>query len=273
MTLRAIMRKHYKICIIGLGSIGTRHLYNIVSVLEERKISFTIDLLRSDKNKQLEGKKKDLINKVFYSYNELPCNYDIIFVTNPTNLHFETVKKCVPKTDHMFIEKPVFANEDICVENLSLKRDMIYYVACPLRYSNVIQYLKSNFDLNSVYSARVISSSYLPDWRSNLDYRETYSARTELGGGVSIDLIHEWDYLYFLFGNPQKVCNISGKFSHLEIESEDLSIYIAKFNGLLAEVHLDYFGRVPIREIQIFTNEDTVVGDLKIGRASCRERV
>jgi hypothetical protein len=31
---------------------------------------------------------------------------------------------------------------------------------------------------------------------------------------------------------------------------------------MLAEVHLDYYGRKPIRELQLFTKEETVVADL-----------
>ena len=62
------------------------------------------------------------------------------------------------------------------------------------------QYVKNNVDLSKVYSARAISSSYLPDWRPGQDYRTTYSAHKDMGGGVSIDLIHEWDYLSWLFG-------------------------------------------------------------------------
>jgi predicted dehydrogenase len=83
-----------------------------------------------------------------------------------------------------------------------------------------------------------------------------------LGGGVSIDLIHEWDYLIYLFGFPEQVTNIRGTFSNLEINSDDLSIYIAKYPNLTVEVHLDYFGRLPIREIQLFSADDTIIGDL-----------
>ena len=73
-------------------------------------------------------------------------------------------------------------------------------------------------------SARVICSSYLPDWRPGVDYRTVYSAHKALGGGVTIDLIHEWDYLVDLFGVPQKLYNFKGTYSDLEIDSDDLSV-------------------------------------------------
>lgn len=76
-----------------------------------------------------------------------------------------------------------------------------------------------------------------------MDYRTVYSAHKDMGGGVTIDLIHEWDYLVELFGKPEKMYNFKGTYSHLEIDSDDLSVYIAQYPTLLCEVHLDYFGR------------------------------
>jgi predicted dehydrogenase len=256
------MMRKYKIAMIGLGSIGTRHLHNIVSVLQEKSIYYTIDLIRSGSRKELDKEIKQYINRTFYNYDLVPCDYDVIFVTNPTHLHFETIKRFAPKTKHMFIEKPVFHKTDNAIEELCLKKDAIYYVACPLRYTDVIQYIKQNCDFEKVYSARVICSSYLPDWRGNMDYRTTYSAHKEQGGGVSIDLIHEWDYLWYLFGQPEQVFNVRGKFSDLEIDSDDLSLYLASYKNMTIEVHLDYFGRKTIREIQLFTDVDTIVGDI-----------
>lgn len=256
------MKNKYKIGIIGLGSIGTRHLKNIAAILKDRNKSYMIDLIRSGKGKEIEEEIAKHISHIFYSYDSAPNDYDIIFITNPTSLHAETIKQFVTKTKHMFIEKPIFDTTDVSISSLNLKDDSIYYVACPLRYTNVIQYLKHQIDLKNVYCARIICSSYLPEWRPNQDYRNTYSAHKNQGGGVSIDLIHEWDYICYLFGEPKQVLNIRGTFSNLEIDSDDLSLYIAKYKDKAVEVHLDYFGRKTIREIQVFTDKDTIIGNL-----------
>ena len=95
-----------------------------------------------------------------------------------------------------------------------------------------------------------------------MDHRRTYSARKETDGGVSIDLIHEWDYLTYLFVWQEKVkCHI-GKKSNLEIDSDDYAIYIVEYGDKIAELYLDYFGRKTIREIELFTKEETIRGDL-----------
>ena len=250
-----------KICMIGLGSIGTRHLKNLVSIADTRDISLQIDALRSSKNK-LPQDAEDLLSAVYYSYDEMPDDYDVVFITNPTALHYETIERMISKTRHMFIEKPVFDKLDYNIDLLQWKRDCNYYVACPLRYHSVIKYVKGFAHKEQVYSVRSISSSYLPDWRPNTDYRESYSARSDLGGGVRGDLIHEWDYLTYLFGLPSEVYSLYGKFSHLDITSEDSAVYIAEYPDKLMSLHLDYFGRYDRRELELFTENEVVIGDL-----------
>jgi len=254
-----------KICFIGIGSIAKRHIKNLHDICAEKGLTVQVDCVRRkghscEPDSDLSG----LINTVYYSFEEMPQDYDIVFITNPTSLHMKTLKDVRDKTKHFFIEKPISDEtfEEDEIEKLCLSPEQIIYVACPLRYHLVIQYLKRNVDLSKVFSIRCISSSYLPDWRTGTDYRKTYSARRALGGGVAIDLIHEWDYITYLFGFPQKVKSFREKVSNLEIDTDDIALYIAKYESMTAELHLDYFGRKPIRELQLFTENDTLICDL-----------
>lgn len=251
-----------KICMIGLGSIGKRHLKNIQIVLQKKNITYQIDALRSNVNNQ----EKDILNGLkdqYYKAEDLPNDYDIIFVTNPTSMHYCTIQQVASKTNHMFIEKPIFDKDSYDIEKLALNENSIYYVACPLRHKNIMKYLKENIiSKEKVISCRIISSSYLPNWRKNSNYRKIYSAQKELGGGVTRDLIHEWDYAIYLFGIPQSAKNIRGHYSDLEIDSDDVSIYIAKYQDMLLEMHLDYIGHKTERTIQLFTNTKRIDVDL-----------
>lgn len=249
-----------KVCFFGLGSIGKRHLRNLIKVSSDMGIDIEIHAFRST-NKEIEEELKLNIESFITDEKELANDYDITFITNPTSLHYKTIKLMRSKTKHMFIEKPVFDNIEYDIGKLRLNQNGIYYVARPLVYSNVIRELKKLIENEKIYSIRVICSSYLPDWRPNVDYRNIYSAKKEFGGGVSIDLIHEWDYLTYLFGFPIKIFNLQGKFSHLEIDSEDLSIYIAEYKDKLIELHLDYFGRESRRNIEIMTENGNITGD------------
>lgn len=255
------MAKNYKICFVGLGSIATRHIRNLHTVLSERDCTCEIDLFRSRHGKAVPEHLEPLISRVCYEKEELQEKYDIVFVTNPTALHYETIQDFQDITDAFFIEKPVFHTSDIDTAKLALEGKTCY-VACPLRYTGAIRYLKEHVPRDEIRSIRVVSASYLPLWRPDTDYRTSYSAKKELGGGVSIDLIHEWDYTTYLMGMPESVHAIIKKVSDLEIDSDDLAVYIADYGDCVAELHLDYFTRNTIRRIEITTNEELICADL-----------
>lgn len=248
-----------KICMIGLGSIGSRHLKNLHNILKVKGIKFRIDALRSSKE-VLPDNVVCLLKTQYFSFEELPNDYDIIFITNPTSEHYASIKRCLRKTKHMFIEKPIFDHTNYDIAALS-SISGICYVACPLRYSSVLQYIKTYIRDNEVFSGRCICSSYLPAWHPDADYRMMYSAHFEMGGGVRLDLIHELDYICHLFGLPEEIKSIYGKFSNLEISSEDIALYIARYNTKVISLHLDYFGRIARRELEIYTKKEVVVGD------------
>lgn len=248
-----------KICFVGIGSIAKRHISNIKNYLNE-DYNCQIDAFRSS-NKPLSDDISQYITNEYQNYDEVPKDYDAIFITNPTKFHFDTLKQFKDNSDNFFIEKPIVDSSDLN-KDLSEFKSKTCYVACPLRHGNVIQYIKKNIDLNDVNGVRSICSTYLPEWHPNEDYRKSYSAKKELGGGVSIDLIHEWDYLTYLFGMPSEIYSILDKVSDLKIDTEDIAVYIAKYQNMLLELHLDYFGRFPIREIMIFKQDETIVGDI-----------
>lgn len=250
-----------KVCFFGLGSIGKRHLINFTNLMKKNNEEIEVHALRSNKT-NLEANLENLIDNQIFNIKDLDNDYDIAFITNPTYLHYNTINLMSDKSKNMFIEKPVFDKSNYKIEDIKLKKNGIYYVAAPLRYNKVIQYIKKIVEYENIYSIRSICSTYLPDWRPNIDYRKVYSSSKAKGGGVSIDCIHEWDYLIYLIGFPKKVVNFQGKFSDLEINSEDLSIYIGEYEDKLVELHLDYFGKKSKREIEIYTKDGCIIGDL-----------
>lgn len=249
-----------KILFCGLGSIGQKHLQNLVQILQDKELDSTIDALRFTDGPLLDDVSSALAN-VYKSYEDLPGGYDIAFVTNPTAMHVETIRKLKGKAANLYIEKPVFAHTDVDLDELGFNKG-VHYVACPLRHHPVIRRIKELTLLYSPSAVRVICSSYLPDWRPNTDYRTIYSARRELGGGVTLDLIHEWDYLSWLFGLPQQVRGFAGHLSDLEIDSDDVAVYIAQYPGMVLTMHLDYIGQPSQRSVELFTSKGTILGDI-----------
>ncbi len=255
------MARYYRVCFVGLGSIAERHILNLRHVLKSRGDNCTVDVLRSGHGRELSKALDPHVDNVYYNPAELFDHYDIVFVTNPTAYHHDTMKLFRCMTDAFFVEKPVFHRSDIGADTSEFD-NVICYVACPLRYTGVIQYLKENVNIDDVRNIRVVSASYLPDWRPGTDYRKTYSSSKELGGGVSIDLIHEWDYITYIMGVPHSVKSTIRKISDLEVNSDDIAVYTADYDRCIVELHLDYFSRHTIRRIEITTDEDVICADL-----------
>ena len=262
--------RNYKIAFVGLGSIATRHLKNVHAHLVSQGDSCTIDIYRRSLVRPLAEELQPLVANIHLYANQLPeeRKYDVVFVTNPTSMHYETIERFALHTKSFFIEKPVFDSTMVDENIFDIIKNIPSYVACPLHYNAVLQYIKAHVNPDDVICARAMSSSYLPEWRPGQDYRETYSAHKNLGGGVSIDLIHEWDYLTWLFGMPNECHQIINKVSYLEIDSDDLAIYIGRNEKTTFELHLDYFGRQTQRTLDLFTADDTIHCDLIAGTVS-----
>ena len=247
------------VCFIGLGSIGQRHLKNVHAVAAARGIDVATDVVEPRELDYLDAATRSLVRSRFASPSEI-AHYDLIFVTNPSQLHHETLATVKDKADFFFVEKPVFTAA-LTVDALAPYADeRKFYVACPIRHTKVYGFLSEFVPENRIFCARAICSSYLPEWRPGTDYRRTYAAQ-EGAGGVKLDLIHEFDYLFTLFGMPQKSCLLDGKFSELELKSVDGVSFVGRYTDKTLELHLDYYGRVPRREIELYTADDVVVCD------------
>ena len=253
---------------IGLGSVGTRHLNNLAALCAQRGLDLRADALRSDLSRPLRPGAAERPNAQFTSLSDpttLP-RYDLSFIPNPTRLPAEALALVRGRAGALFIEKPIFSAEQTGLDLAALlEPGGKAYVAAPMRWCGAMLAVKAALRTLRPYCARVLCSSYLPDWRPGVDYRTVYSARKALGGGVTIDPIHEWDYLVDLFGKPERLYNLRGHYSELEIDSDDVSLYIAEYPHLLAEVHLDYFGRGYRRTLELFCPEGSLLADFGAG--------
>ncbi len=245
-----------KALFVGVGSIGRRHIRDFYEECLSHQVIPEIHVLRRciDNLGEIEAYITEQITELE------DADYDVVFITNPTNLHYDALKRCKNRARWYFIEKPIFESLEKKIEDLGID-DFNTYVAAPMRHTLLYGKLKEIIKSRKVFSVRVICSSYLPEWRKGVDYREVYSAKKEMGGGVNLDLIHEIDYVYDLFGQPERIHSISGKYSDLEISSNDLSTFLLGYKQLICEIHLDYFGRECVRACEVYTSEGTYIAD------------
>ena len=142
--------KTYKIAFVGLGSIATRHLKNMHAYLASQGDCCTVDLYRSSLGRPLAEELKSLVNSTYLYADEISARkkYDVVFVTNPTSMHYKTIERFATHTDSFFIEKPIFDSTEIDERIFKLIEGKLSYVACPLRYNPVLQYVKEHLNLN-----------------------------------------------------------------------------------------------------------------------------
>lgn len=244
----------------GAGSIGARHIKNLTKVCRGKNIELQIDVIRKSQRPLTDEVRAYIRNEIREDM-QLADHYDILFVTDETGTHFENMCKFRDRCQHMFIEKPIFDRISYPVENVMPKDDAVYYVAAPIRFTKYFQKVKECVRTHEIYAARIIFSSYMPQWQSGRDYRKSFRCFADRGGGVDIDSLHEIDYMLALFGQPESVQRSAGKYSGLKMQACDLAAYIFRYPDKLVEMHLDYFGRVNNRRIEMFAKDDVIVVD------------
>ena len=124
----------------------------------------------------------------------------------PTNLHLEAIRTAAKKCRAIFCEKPICLNAE---EYLQLKKigdegTCAIMVGQVLRFWNGYVKSKELVEEGAVGIPRMVNClrrQKMPDWSKG-----NWLMDPEKSGGLLMDLsIHDIDYLYWLFGKPQKV--------------------------------------------------------------------
>lgn len=240
------------VLIIGLGSIALKHI-NAIRLMYSKVVFYA--LRRSKQASKVEG----VINIVECSTIDM-STIDFVIISNPTSEHYSSLKMMIKYKKPVFIEKPLFdktdANTYELVKYIMNDDDIISYVACNLRFLDSLIKLKDILLGERINEVNAYCGSYLPDWRPDVDFRKVYSAVKELGGGVHIDLIHELDYMFWLFGEPKETRSYFRTSSSLKVTSFDYANYIWEYDDYSASIILNYYRKTAKRSLEIITSEN-----------------
>jgi predicted dehydrogenase len=246
-----------KVLIAGFGSVAKKHYHALLQ--SEPSVGFVA--LRSNTS-------KEPIQNVLSIYNtsELRLNapYDFAIISNPTNKHEETIELLLELRCPLFIEKPLFhtLNSERILNKIA-GYGIITYVACNLRFLDSLIFLKEKLLPNiKVNEVNVYCGSFLPEWRQGVDYKTVYSAHSDQGGGVHLDLIHELDYSFWLFGKPLNVTSHRRSKSTIDIDAIDYANYFLEYDRFAVNIILNYYRKDKKRSIELVCSEDTYLVDL-----------
>ncbi len=218
-----------KIFIYGYGSIGARHAHiasackanvTCISTKKELPFNFTQNI------------------HTLISENNI---FNLAIIATPTALHAAHLQEVLlTHTNKILVEKPLFSSAKETYAFTETEKKCIF-IAYNLRFHPMIQRVKTLLEQQKILAIQAQVGQYLPTWRPNADYRNCYSAKKNLGGGVLRDLSHELDLVSYLAGTWEKTVALGGKESQLEIDSEDtVSILSSHTHCPQVTIHLDY---------------------------------
>ena len=245
--------------VVGFGSIGKRHLTNLLELNVRDVAVFDVCEDRREEAHEQFGV------PVFADL-ELALSGDVeaALICTPTSLHLSNAMLAARAGCHLFIEKPLSSTlhgVDELLEEVQ-QRQLVTLVGCNFRFHPGLQRVKGLLGqrvIGKVVSVRAQFGQYLPDWHPHEDYRRGYSAQSALGGGVILDRIHEFDYLRWLFGEFREVYSMAEHLSHLEIDTEDVAEILMRFvNGAIGSVHLDYVRRTYDSSLEIIGEQGLI---------------
>ncbi len=251
-----------KIVIIGLGSIGLRHLQNILLLgYQSVAVVSRSGILPIDFSHL----------QAFTSLNNALAaeSFDAAIICTPTAFHTASLSALLrAKVPNIYIEKPVSHSLQEMAElvELSASYHSNIVVGYDLHFDPGMQKIKQLLDdevVGKIVSVNAQVGQYLPDWRPQEDYRTGMSAKVETGGGVMLDLIHEFDYLLWLFGKVKIIACQYTNTGSLEIETEDVSDVLLRFeSGATGTIHLDYLQPKLVRNCMITGSNGTIFWNL-----------
>jgi spore coat polysaccharide biosynthesis protein SpsF len=238
-----------RVAVIGVGSIGQRHIKNL------HTLGITdIVALRSRKGHFVDLDPALRIREVSDWQELVDAEPDVAILSNPTSLHLDVARRLLPHIRGLFIEKPLSHTLDGVAEFLAevKKHRTITFVGYNLRFHPLIlemQRILGDVQIGAPLVFQCQVGQWLPDWHPYENYLQGYYARKDLGGGVSLTLIHEVDLAVSLFGPVEGVFCLTNASQLLPLDVDVVSdIMLQHKSGTVSQIHLDFLQRPSNRQ-------------------------
>ncbi|MBI5139840.1 MAG: Gfo/Idh/MocA family oxidoreductase [Candidatus Vogelbacteria bacterium] len=259
-----MIKLNMKILVLGCGSVGKRHIKNLLAINAGEISVFDVD------NEKIKDFGQDLPIKLINKIDEVLATekYEAAFICTPPSFHVSQALQMLEHGMHCFIEKPLaddLAGLDKLID-LAAQKKRVVMVGYNQRFSPILRKIKGIIDNGIIGRVLFLKASmgyYLPYWRPQEDYSQGYGARRELGGGIILDASHDIDYALHFLGEVKEVFAVCGKVSGLKINTEDYAEIIMRFKtGAYAQIHFDYLQSNYRRSCEIVGDKGMLLWDI-----------
>ena len=258
------MQYHHKnklklILIVGYGNMGRRHASHINTVAPSIEIIFL-------SQKKIYDSNYVIYNDLSHAIAKKP---DAAIISNAVISHCDIALSLIQAGVHVLIEKPLSNSYESAkkfyYETLKYPEIKVligYQLHFQPGFREVFKIVQKKHLGRILYSTSRVSH-YLPLWRPS-NYINSVSANRSLGGGVLLELSHEYDYLRTLFGIPQSIKCKQLQISDLHIDVEDIALSLFEYeNGMIVKVHQDMVTEPPSRSLTIVGSKGTLFWDIR----------
>ena len=261
-----VSKPRLRILVLGCGSIGRRHLENLIRLEAGDLLAYDLETARRDEVESKFGIPTP--RNLEEAWEQDP---NVALVAAPTPLHVELATEAARHGCHLFVEKPLSHDlqgvDALCAE--VKRRGLITMVGCNMRFHagplTVKHWLKEGV-IGQVLAARLQTGSYLPGWRPGQDYRASYSAHPRWGGAI-LDCVHEIDLALWYLGPGRLVGACSMPARSIGLETDGVAELILRHeDGAISNVHLNFVQRDYCRSCQVIGAEGTIHWDFGAGR-------
>lgn len=244
-----------RILIIGLGSIGRRHMRNLA--VQYPGAEFTVlrhaprpDPLTDELGARIVTRLEDIIEE----------DFTLAVISSPSANHIDTLPAVIARGWNLLVEKPLVTTHADCrtvLEALASAPQAVRAAGFNFRHIPSLIEVRRRIRegaLGTVVRASLTAGQWLPAWRPDQDWRTGYSADAARGGGVEMDLVHEIDLARWFFGDLELAAAFGGRLSSLDLAANDVSAMIlrgAGGAGPLVQISLDYVARQRVRHYEI----------------------
>src|SRR5947209_6487554 len=150
--------------VIGCGSIGKRHIGNLIACHAGEVRAFDVrDDRRADVQSRFGIQVLDNLDEAWEG------GSDVALITAPTRLHIPLALQAAERGCHLFVEKPLSDTLDGVERLLAMvrERNLVTLVGCNMRFHPGLMRVKGLLDegaIGRLICARVEVGHYLPDW-------------------------------------------------------------------------------------------------------------